>query len=129
MDAAAARPRGTKPRGDRQPLEHPKEAPEIEGSPDLLDRHIAAFVAALRAPTPSAAAAAVAPDVRALRRAVVGTTAVEGPLPAPSPVFLTLADQLLVLDEIDPSSQGPYDWSPVQLDKTRSAGALRQFVL
>ncbi|MCH8923472.1 MAG: tetratricopeptide repeat protein, partial [Planctomycetes bacterium] len=36
-----------------------------------------------------------------LRRAVVGTTVVEGPLPAASPVFLTLADQLLVLDEIE----------------------------
>jgi tetratricopeptide (TPR) repeat protein len=71
---------------------------------------------------------ATAASLNRLRRAVVGTTVIEGPLPAPSPVYATLADQLLVLDEIDPSSSaGPYGWSPIRLDKTKTAGALGQW--
>jgi tetratricopeptide (TPR) repeat protein len=43
---------------------------------------------------------------------------------SPSPVLASLFDDLIVYDEIQPGSKGPYDWSPTQLDKSSAAGNL-----
>ncbi len=42
-----------------------------------------------------------------------------------SPLLASLIDGLIVLDDIVPrAGEGPYDWSPTQLDRSRAAGAL-----
>ena len=41
----------------------------------------------------------------------------------PSSLFRTLLDGLIVFDDIKPAD-GPYAWSPVQLEGGKSAGAL-----
>ena len=49
------------------------------------------------------------------------------PLPAVSPLVGTVVDGLIVLDEIS-ETQGPYDWSPMPLDKPRTAGAMNAWL-
>ncbi|MCH8048429.1 MAG: CHAT domain-containing protein [Planctomycetes bacterium] len=91
------------------------------GEPRKLSSKTAIVVGRLHPKDDEDASAAA---IDRLRRAVVGTTMIEAPLPALSPLFATLTDQLLVLDEIDTSNKGPYDWSPIQLDKVKTAGTL-----
>lgn len=45
----------------------------------------------------------------------------------PSPVLASLFDDLVVLDELQPSSKGPYDWSPTQLDRAAGVGDLENW--
>ncbi len=69
--------------------------------------------------TPDVSAAAV----EEVRRAAPHFMVLKAPLPAASPLVGTTIDGLIVLDEIS-EPQGPYDWSPIPLDKPRTAGAL-----
>jgi hypothetical protein len=48
---------------------------------------------------------------------------------SPSPVLCSLFDDLVVLDELQPSTKGPYDWSPTQLDKATGVGDLDNWFL
>ena len=52
-----------------------------------------------------------------LSQTVKGAVALKSPLPAPSSVYSSLFDRLVVLDDITPSEGGPYAWSPVPLDR------------
>ncbi len=49
--------------------------------------------------------------------------------PSPSPVLASLFDDLVVLDELQPSTKGPYDWSPTQLDRATGVGDLDNWFL
>jgi hypothetical protein len=48
---------------------------------------------------------------------------------APSPVLGSLFDDLVVLDELQPSAKGDYDWSPTQLDKSNNLGYIDNWFL
>ncbi len=69
--------------------------------------------------TPDVSEAAVAE----LRRVATHSMVLRSPLPTASPLMGTTIDGLIVLDEIG-EVQGPYDWSPIPLDKPRTNGAL-----
>ena len=58
-----------------------------------------------------------------LSRAVDGAVALPRSATVPSNLFRTLLDGLIVLDDIK-TGDGPYSWSPVQLEGGKSAGAL-----
>ena len=58
-----------------------------------------------------------------LRKAVPDAVALKSPLPAVSSIYRAQFDGLIVNDDIL-SPGGPYDWSPVQMDKSKPAGAL-----
>jgi len=58
-----------------------------------------------------------------LQGAVEGTHALAGPPSAASSLYRILLDRLIVLDDIEPAS-GMYEWSPMQLDRGKSTGAL-----
>jgi hypothetical protein len=66
-------------------------------------------------------------ELAELRRAVPHCLVVHNPLPGASPLLGTILDGLIVLDDIN-ETQSPYDWSPVPLDKPRSAGALNAWL-
>ena len=61
--------------------------------------------------------------VAEIRRVAPHSVVLHNPLPAISPLLGTIVDGLIVLDEIS-ETQAPYDWSPVPLDKPRTAGAM-----
>lgn len=46
------------------------------------------------------------------------------PLPAPSSLYASLMDQLIVLDDIQLEDQGPYSWSPIPIDRGKPGNAL-----
>ncbi len=52
---------------------------------------------------------------------------IKGALPAASPIYASLFDSLVVFDDIAAAKKGPYDWSPMQLDRSEAAGALSQW--
>ncbi|MEX0979313.1 MAG: CHAT domain-containing protein [Pirellulales bacterium] len=54
---------------------------------------------------------------------VDGAVQLPASLPAASAVYRVLLDGLIVLDEIQPSD-GPYDWSPLQVDRQKSMDTL-----
>ena len=58
-----------------------------------------------------------------LGRAVAGAVALPTPLPAASSMYRLLLDGLIVLDDIQ-GADGPYDWSPMQLDRGKPGAAL-----
>ena len=67
---------------------------------------------------------AVAPAAfEQLGRAVSGAVALPRSLPASSSVYRTLLDGLIVFDDIEPAD-GPYDWSPAQIDRGKPGSAL-----
>jgi CHAT domain-containing protein len=45
-------------------------------------------------------------------------------LPANSALFKTQIGQLIVLEDIAPSDQGPYAWSPIQIDRSKPGNTL-----
>jgi tetratricopeptide (TPR) repeat protein len=59
-----------------------------------------------------------------LKKSMPGTQALEQPLPAPSPLYASLFDRLIVLDEIDTRGANAYNWSVMPMDKSRSLGSL-----
>jgi hypothetical protein len=70
-------------------------------------------------------------ELQQLRKTATQVSAISKPLPAASPVYGSLFDTLVVLDDLgigDKASGGDqsryYVWSPVPLDSMRSAGSL-----
>lgn len=59
-----------------------------------------------------------------LSRVVPGAVAIQGKLPAPSAVYGSLFDRLVVYSEIASGDANPYAWSPVQLDHDKPGSAL-----
>ena len=65
-----------------------------------------------------------------LAKALPGTVSLRLPLPGPSPVFATLLDRLIVLDDLAVTADmGPYGWSPLPLDRAKTAGTLADWFL
>jgi hypothetical protein len=62
-------------------------------------------------------------------RAVPGSMAVKGPLlPAPSSLYASLIDRLVVLDDIVQPDSNPYSWSPIQIDRGKPGSALADWL-
>lgn len=59
-----------------------------------------------------------------LRAAVPTAVRIESRLPAPSYVYSTLCDSLVVLDEVDDKNTGPYTWAPMQADRGKPGSTL-----
>jgi tetratricopeptide (TPR) repeat protein len=64
----------------------------------------------------------------AFHRAIPTAVALPDVPTAPSSLYRRLFDQLVVLDDIEPSANGPYDWSPAQLDRGKSGGQLADWL-
>ena len=62
-----------------------------------------------------------------MKKSMPGTQALAEPLPAASPLYASLFDRLIVLDEIDTKGSGAFNWSVLPMDKSRSAGALERW--
>lgn len=60
-----------------------------------------------------------------LARAVPRCVALpKSPLPAPSALYASLMDQVVVLDDINLEDQGPYTWAPISIDQGTPGNAL-----
>ena len=64
-----------------------------------------------------------AESFRQLKAGVTSAVALSSSLPAPSPVYKSLFDGLIVLDDLN-GTESAFGWSPIPLDKTRAAGSL-----
>jgi len=73
-------------------------------------------------PRDTEAAAAIAFDE--LRAGDATAVRVPSRLPAPSFLYSALCDRLVVLDEVDDKSSGPYSWSPMQVDRGKPGSTL-----
>jgi len=62
--------------------------------------------------------------VSKLQAALPKTTVLDGQLTGPSPLYASLLDGLIVLDDVVNNFQSPFDWSPIPLDRQKGAGAL-----
>ena len=61
----------------------------------------------------------------ALARVVPRTVSLsKPPLPAPSAFYVSLMDQLVVLDDITLENHGPYSWAPVQIERNKPGNTL-----
>ncbi len=58
-----------------------------------------------------------------IKKVAPGAVALKGQIWTPTPLYSTLYDGLIALEDIDVRDD-PYGWSPMPLDKTRSSGAL-----
>ena len=56
------------------------------------------------------------------------TVALPSPPPAPSSLYRVLFDRLIVLDDIQPPTAGPYSWSPLEIDRAAAAGSLQAWM-
>lgn len=64
-----------------------------------------------------------------LAKVVPGAVAIsKPPMPAVSSVYGSLMERLIVLDDIAPSEQDAYAWSPFQIDKSRQGNTLRDWL-
>ncbi len=68
-----------------------------------------------------------------LAKVVPGAVALKLPLPAPSSVYGSLFDRLIVLDDLGPpphggDGSGPYDWALVPLDRGKAGSSLRDWL-
>jgi CHAT domain-containing protein len=50
------------------------------------------------------------------------------PLPAPSAIYTSLMDQLIVLDDINLTDAGPYTWAPVQAERSKPGNSLSDWL-
>jgi hypothetical protein len=57
-----------------------------------------------------------------------GTLALKTPLPAPTGVFSSLWDRLIVLDDLLENGREPHDWSPAQLDTGKPGSTLESWL-
>jgi hypothetical protein len=78
-------------------------------------------------------AADQAPDgfetfITKLQAAAPKTTVLSGAIVAPSPLYGSVIDGLVVLDDLANNSQSPLDWSPLPLDGQRRAGSLANWL-
>ncbi len=63
-----------------------------------------------------------------LARVVPGTSVLRSPLPGPTSVYGVLWDQLIVLDDLTTSTQGPYRWAPVPLERNKPGNTLEDWL-
>jgi len=63
-----------------------------------------------------------------LAKVLPGTMALPNVLPAPSPVYLSLFDRLVVLDQVAGADQSPLGWSPVSTDKNKPGTTLEDWL-
>ena len=63
-----------------------------------------------------------------LKKTMPGTQALQQPLPTNSPLYASLFDRLVVLDEIDTRSSNAFNWSVLPMDKSRSLGSLSRWI-
>ena len=64
-----------------------------------------------------------------LSKSVPGAVALgRPPLPAPSAVYASLMERLIVLDDIAPSEQDAYGWSPIQIDRGKPGNTLNDWL-
>ncbi len=59
---------------------------------------------------------------------VPGAVKLEGRPPAPSSLYGTLLDRLIVLDDLVRSEEGPYAWYPASVDRGAPVGALADWL-
>ncbi len=55
-------------------------------------------------------------------------TRLTDPLPAPSNLFATLCDRVVILHDMVDRARGPYDWSPLQIDRGKAGGTLDSWI-
>lgn len=55
-------------------------------------------------------------------------TRLRDPLPASSNLFAMLCDRVIVLDDVVDRARGPYDWSPLQIDRGKAGGTLDSWI-
>ena len=68
-----------------------------------------------------------------LAKVVPGAVALKSPLPAPSAVYGSLFNRLIVLDDLKPPAQNgdrfdPYDWALVPLDRGKAGSSLNDWL-
>ena len=63
-----------------------------------------------------------------LAAALPGTYSLPKPPPVRSSLYRVLFDSLISLDEIQPSTTGPYGWSPLGIDRARGGGTLQEWM-
>ena len=59
-----------------------------------------------------------------LAQALPGAVALPSPLPAPSALYRTLLDRLIVYDDIQLGKSGPYGWEPIQIEHGKPGNTL-----
>ena len=59
-----------------------------------------------------------------LAQVLPGSVALPSPLPAPSALYRTLFDRLIVYDDIQPGKGGVYGWEPIQIDRGKPGNTL-----
>ncbi|MEN6406557.1 MAG: CHAT domain-containing protein [Thermoguttaceae bacterium] len=65
-----------------------------------------------------------------LVKVVPSAVAIKSPPPAPTSVYSTLFRQLIVLEDLPAieQNQGPYDWSPAPIDRTKKGNTLADWL-
>ena len=64
-----------------------------------------------------------------LSEVLPGVVGLKSPLPGPSPMYATLLNRLIVLDDLGAAAQAePFGWAPLPLDRSRSGGALGEWI-
>ena len=64
-----------------------------------------------------------------IAKQVPGCVVLRAPLPAPSPIYATLLDRLIVLDDLAVTGDmGPYGWSPLPMDRGKAGGSLSDWL-
>lgn len=63
-----------------------------------------------------------------IKRDMPEAVQLSGKLPAPPSQFISVCERLVVLDDIKPSSTGPYAWGPVQMDRNREGVSLASWM-
>ena len=64
-----------------------------------------------------------------LAAVVPGAVALKSPAAAPSSVYSSLFQRLVVLDDINVSEQGPYGWAPLPAERGKAGGSLGDWLL
>jgi hypothetical protein len=63
-----------------------------------------------------------------LAQVLPGAVALKSPAPAPSAVYGTMFDRLIVLDDLNLAGVGPYGWAPVPMDEGKPGGSLNDWL-
>jgi tetratricopeptide (TPR) repeat protein len=67
-------------------------------------------------------------EVSRMGTVIEGITELANPLPAPSGLFASLCQRLVVLSDIEDVAHGAYDWSPLQLDRGKPGSELANWM-